>query len=321
MRGRTRDLLETRERDVVNQSADAAGSRQDVTFTSEGVSCRGWWTVPDGASADARAPAIVLAHGFSAVKEMALDRFAAEFARAGFASLVFDYRGFGASDGEPRQDVDPHAQITDYRNALSWVRARPEADPARLGVWGTSYSGAHVLMVAALDRRVKAVVAQVPAIDGWETFTRMVGPEARDAMAALLIDERERIFAGAAPQTMPVVAPDGGAAALPGDESWHWFESHAESAPTWRNAITLRSIERLLEYSPLRWIDRIAPTPLLLIAAEHDFIPLDLTREAFARAGEPKELVVLPVGHFAPYEPPHFATAAGLAVQWFRKHL
>lgn len=305
----------------MSHSDDATGIREDVGFSSEGVTCRGWWTVPRAVAAGSRVPAIVLAHGFSGVKEMALDRFAAEFARAGFASLTFDYRGFGASDGEPRQDIDPHAQITDYRNALSWVRARPEVDPARVGVWGTSYSGAHVLMVAALDRRVKAVVAQVPAIDGFETFTRMVGVEARDAMAAMLIEERERIYAGGAPQMMPVVGPEGTAAALPGDEAWQWFQSYASHAPSWRNEITLRSIERLLEYSPLRWIDRIAPTPLLLIAAEHDFIPIDLTREAFARAGEPKELVVLPVGHFAPYDPPHFATAAGLAVDWFRKHL
>ena len=147
------------------------------------------------------------------------------------------------------------------------------------------------------------------------------GVEVRDALVAALIDERERLYAGGAPQMMPVVAPDDGPAALPGDESWQWFQSYASRAATWRNEITLRSLERLLEYAPLRWIDRIAPTPLLMIAAERDFIPIDLTREAFARAGEPKKLVVLPAGHFAPYEPPHFATASGLAVEWFRQHL
>ncbi|MBM4247703.1 MAG: alpha/beta fold hydrolase [Deltaproteobacteria bacterium] len=293
--------------------------RDDVEFPSEGVTCRGWWTVPDGAAG--RVPVIVMAHGFSAVKEMALDRFAEAFAQAGLASLVFDYRGLGASDGEPRQDLDPHAQITDYRNAISWVRARPEIDPARVGVWGTSYSGANVLMVAALDPRVQSVVSQVPLIDGWETFGRMSGVEARGALVEALVGERERLYAGGAPQMMPVVAPENGPAALPGDESWQWFQGYASRAATWRNEITLRSLERLLEYSPLRWIDRIAPTPLLLIAAEHDFIPIDLTRAAFARAGEPKKLVVLPAGHFAPYEPPHFATASRLAADWFREHL
>jgi pimeloyl-ACP methyl ester carboxylesterase len=295
--------------------------REDVEFASEGVRCRGWWTLPAPRASGTRSPAIVMAHGFSAVKEMALDRFADAFAAAGFASLAFDYRGLGASDGEPRQDLDPPAQIADYRNAISWVRARSDVAPARIGVWGTSYSGAHALMVAAFDRRVRAVVAQVPALDGWENFARMNGgEEMRAALVEALIVERERIHAGGAPQTMPVVAPAGEPAALPGDESWQWFQSYAERAPNWRNEITLRSLERLLEYAPLRWMDRIAPTPLL-IAAEHDFIPIDLTRAVFARAGEPKRLVVLPAGHFAPYEPPHFATDAGLAVEWFRTHL
>jgi uncharacterized protein len=96
----------------------------------------------------------------------------------------------------------------------------------------------------------------------------------------------------------------------------------AAIAPTWRNTVTLRSWERILEYSPLRWIDRIAPTPLLIIAAEHDVIcPVHLARAAFTRAGDPKKLVVLPVGHFDPYEAPCFADAAGAAVDWFTTHL
>jgi hypothetical protein len=295
--------------------------REDVEFQSEGVTCRGWWVRPDGSARGERLPAVVMAHGFSAVKEQALDRFADEFAGAGLASLVFDYRGLGASDGEPRQDLDPQAQVAAYRNAISWVRARPDADPARVGVWGTSYSGAHVLMVGALDRRVCCVVSQVPLVDGWETFGAMSGAEGRDALVAQLVEERERTYAGGAPQTMPVVAPDGGAAALPGDEAWTWFRSFGDRAPRWRNEVTLRTLERTLEYSPLRFIDRIAPTPLLVIAAEHDFLPIELTRRAFARAGEPKKLAVLAATHFAPYQPPHFATAAGLAAEWLRAHL
>jgi fermentation-respiration switch protein FrsA (DUF1100 family) len=295
--------------------------REDVEFRSEGVVCRGWWVRPDGAAASDRLPAIVMAHGFSAVKELALDRFADAFAEAGLASLVFDYRGLGASDGEPRQDLDPQMQVADYRNAISWVRARPDVDPSRIGIWGSSYSGAHVLTVAALDRRVRAVVSQVPMIDGWETFGRMSGVEGRAALVEALTAERERIYAGGTPEMMPVVAPEGGAAALPGDEAWQWFQSYRDRAPLWRNEVTLRTLERLLDYSPLRFIDRIAPTPLLMIAAEQDFLPIDLTREAFARAGEPKRLEVLPITHFAPYEPPHFATASGIAVEWFRKHL
>ena len=295
--------------------------RRDVEFGSEGTLCRGWFYLPDGAARGERFPTIVMAHGFSAVKEMRLDRFAAAFADAGLASLVFDYRGLGASDGAPRQDLDPHAQVVDYRNAISWARQLADVDPARIGIWGTSYSGAHVLLVAALDRRVKAVVSQVPLIDGWDSLGCLAGDDGRTAMVTQLIQERERLYAGAEPTLIPVVDNSGGPAALATPDAWEWFQMLANVAPGWRNAVTLRSIERLLEYEPGRLVDRIAPTPLLIVAAERDFLPLDFVRRAFERAGEPKRLVLIPAGHFAPYEPPHFATASSEAVAWFREHL
>src|SRR3989304_2932277 len=108
--------------------------RRDVEFRSEGVICRGWAYTPAKPPGATRWPTIVMAHGFSGVKELRLDRFAEQFAEAGLASLVFDYRGFGASDGEPRQDIDPHAQVTDYRNAISFARQLPEVDGERIGV-------------------------------------------------------------------------------------------------------------------------------------------------------------------------------------------
>lgn len=294
--------------------------RTDIAFASEGTTCRGWLYLPDGRDASARVPAVVMAHGFSAVKEMRLDRFAEVFAAAGLASVVFDYRGLGASDGEPRRDLDPYAQLRDYRNAISFARRRPEIDPDRIGVWGSSYSGGHALMLGAWDRRLRAVVAQVPLIDAWEWMTRTLGPAMRDAFVAETIAERERLYDGEAARMVPVVgAPD---AALGTPDAAEWFEKMAALAPSWRNEVTARSWERIFEYSPLRWIDRVAPTPLLIVAAEQDLIcPIDLVREAFARAGDPKSLVVLPVGHFDPYEEPCFAEASRAAATWFTRHL
>jgi len=166
--------------------------RRDIEFRSKGTICRGWFYTPDLTRAGRGFPAIVMAHGFSAVKEMRLDRFAEAFAEAGLASLVFDYRGLGASDGMPRQDLDPHEQIEDYRNAISYARSLPEVDRDRIGIWGTSYSGGHVLMVAAFDKRVKAVVSQVPLIDGWE----VMGDEVPALMVQRQITEREQIYSG-----------------------------------------------------------------------------------------------------------------------------
>jgi pimeloyl-ACP methyl ester carboxylesterase len=292
--------------------------RRDVNFDSEGITCRGWLYSPGRGGIS---PAVVMAHGFSAVKEMRLYRIAEVFADAGLACLVFDYRGFGASDGAPRLDIDPQAQLADYRNAISAARAMAEIDGTRIGVWGSSYSGSHALMLGAIDARVRAVVSQVPMIDGWESFGRLSGVDGRADLVAQLTAERERIYAGGTPAVIPVVTQGDDFAALPTPDAWEWFQATARIAPAWRNQVTLRSLDRLLDYGPGRFIDRIAPTPLLLIAAAQDFLPLDIAERAFAQAGEPKKMVVLDGGHFCPYEPPHFAAASREACDWFVRHL
>src|SRR5205823_9537461 len=130
----------------------------------EGMTLRGWLYLPDRAAGPV--PTIVMAHGFSAVKEMYLDAFAEVFVQAGLGALVFDNRNFGASDGEPRQEIDPWQQVRDYRHAITYAGTLDDVDSTRIGVWGSSYSAGHVLVVGAIDRRVKAVVAQVPLISG-----------------------------------------------------------------------------------------------------------------------------------------------------------
>src|ERR1700761_9768913 len=115
-----------------------------------------------------------MAHGFPAVKEMYLDRFADAFAAAGLGALVFDNRNFGASDGEPRQEIDPWQQVSDYRDAITFAETLEATDPERIGIWGSSYSGGHVLVVGAIDRRVKCVVAQAPLASGHDNALRLI---------------------------------------------------------------------------------------------------------------------------------------------------
>src|SRR5260370_29173325 len=145
-------------------------TRRDIAFDAESVTLRGWFYPAEGTSGPGAA--VVMAHGFSAVKEMYLDSFAEAFAAAGLSALVFDNRCFGASDGEPRQEIDPWAQVRDYRNAITYAGTLPEVDAGRIGIWGSSYSGGHVLAVAAIDHRVKAVVRQRPPITAHPTPPR-----------------------------------------------------------------------------------------------------------------------------------------------------
>lgn len=157
---------------------------------------RGWLYGADP-GAEARS-AIVMAHEFAAVKEMRLDAFAEVVAEAGFAVLVFDYRRLGESGGTLRQEIDPAAQREDYRNAITWIAAQDEIAAARIGIWGTSYSGGHALVVAATDPRVACVVSQVPTISGNAVTKRRFTPESLAAVVQENATDRFGRMSGAA---------------------------------------------------------------------------------------------------------------------------
>jgi fermentation-respiration switch protein FrsA (DUF1100 family) len=295
--------------------------RQDIEFDAEGVTLRGWLYLPDGGSG--LAPTIVMAHGFSAVKEMYLDSFAEAFAAAGLGALVFDNRNFGASDGEPRQEIDPWAQVRDYRHAITYAQTRPEIDPNRIGIWGSSYSGGHVLVVGAIDRRVKCVVSQVPLISGWDNVRALVRSDFMAGFRTMFEEDRAARFQGKEPGMVPVVAEDPLApSSLPTPDSWKWFtETGRDRAPAWRNEVTLRTVEMLGEYEPGIYISRISPTPLCMVVAAHDHLtPAAFAIAAYERALEPKKLVILDGHHFDAYIE-GFDEAAGAASSWFAEHL
>ena len=178
-----------------------------------------------------------MAHGFSAVKEMYLDKFAEVFSANGLNALVFDNRNFGDSDGTPRLEIDPWAQARDYRHAITYATTLPETDASRIGIWGSSYSGGHVLVVAAIDRRVKAVVSQVPLISGHANLRALVRADFIAGFRELFDADRLARFQGKAPTMVPVVDKDPlAASALPTPDSWEWFSQTGETrAPAWRN--------------------------------------------------------------------------------------
>ena len=290
--------------------------QQDIAFNAEGTTLRGWLYTPDASLAPI--PTIVMAHGFAGVKEMYLDSYAEVFTQAGLAALVFDHRNFGASDGEPRQEIDPWAQVRDYRHAITYVRTRAELDREHIGVWGTSYSGGHVLVIGAIDRRVKCVVSQVPLVSGYRNMVRMVRADQLARVRARFDQDREARFAGQLPAMIPVVSADRAGAALPSADAYAWFTQVSVRAPAGKNEVTLRSLEMMAEYEPSSYVERISPTPLLMIIAAQDH--LAVAEEAFAtfnQAREPKSLVILPDGHFEAYVGSGFTSASGAACEWF----
>lgn len=298
-------------------------TRTDVEFEADGgVRLRAWLFQPDcGQGTRGRQPAITMAHGYAGVKEHGIEAFATVFAEAGFVVLLHDHRGFGASEGQPRQDVDPWRQIADWRRAISYLESLDVVDPERLGLWGTSYAGGHAIVLGATDRRLRAVVAQVPTISGYEQGLRRVTPENVASLERSFIDDERAQFRGEPLRRQAIVSADPAEpAAYRTRES---VEFYLQPVPegAWANQITVRSTLAARMYEPGNWIARVSPTPLLMVVATHDTVTLtDLELAAYEKALEPKRLVTIEGGHFAPYLS-EFNRSSTAALDWFRQHL
>ena len=242
--------------------------RTDVEFDAEGATLRGWLYVPDGATGPV--PTIVMAHGFSAVKEMYLDRFAEAFAAAGLGALGLRQpqlrrqrrraaagdRPLGAGARLPRRDHLRHDAA--------------EVDADRIGIWGSSYSGGHVLVVGAIDRRVKCVACQVPLISGHRNARRIVRSDFIAVVGAMFDEDRASRYAGKPPGDDPGRStktrwrprPCRPPTPTPGSP-----RRPRPRAPSWRNEVTLRSVEMFWEYEPGAYIQWVSPTPLQMVVA------------------------------------------------------
>jgi len=294
--------------------------RLDVEFEADGnVTLRGWLFLPDQPGPR---PAITMAHGYAGIREHGLDRFAQVFAEAGFVVLVHDHRGFGASDGEPRADVDPWRQIADWRYAISYLENHPKVDASRIGLWGTSYAGGHALVLGATDRRLKAVVAQVPTISGYEQGRRRVAPDKVAALEAAFDEDERQRFTGKPPATQLIVSPDPATpAAYHAPDAVAFYTQAVPEGVRWENQVTVRSGRAARMYEPGHWVSRVSPTPLLMVVALDDTITLtDTGLAAYQQALEPKRLVTVPGGHFEAYLS-QFEKSSTAARDWFLSHL
>jgi cephalosporin-C deacetylase-like acetyl esterase len=155
--------------------------RENISFqTSDNVTLRGWFYTPEVFSITPL-PCLVIAHGFAAIKEMFLDTLAAHFTSSlPISCLVYDHRGFGASDNHPsapRQEIIPSLQCSDISDAITYAQGREDVDKEKIAIWGTALSGGHVLSVGAADRRVKAILSQVPMVNGWENSRHLAQPD------------------------------------------------------------------------------------------------------------------------------------------------
>jgi fermentation-respiration switch protein FrsA (DUF1100 family) len=295
-------------------------TKHEVSFPAEGgVELSAWLYLPD-ARTDKLA-GITMAHGYAGTKYHGIEPTAELFVKAGFAVLLHDHRGFGDSGGDPRQDVNPWQQITDWRRAISYLQDRPEVDENRIGLWGTSYAGGHAIVLGATDRRVKAVVAQVPTIDGHAAGQRRVPPERVAGLEALFAADERAQLRGEAPAYQTIVSSDAGEnSSYRSDESVAFFLQPVPEG-VWENKVTLRSTRWARMYHPGLFIDRVSPTPLMMVVAERDTTAAtDLALRAYEQALQPKALVMVKGGHYDPYVA-QLEAAIEPVIDWFREYL
>jgi fermentation-respiration switch protein FrsA (DUF1100 family) len=302
-------------------------TQREVEFTSGGETVRGDLLLPDGAGPF---PIVVMAGGWCYVKELRQPQYAQDFVRRGFAALIFDYRRMGASDGQPRQHIEPWDQIEDYKNAITFATSLPEIDASRIGIWGISYSGGHVLIVGATDPRVKSVVSNVAVIDGYETMWRMHGTVRFRMLKELIAEERLKRTESGTHSYMPMsgtpTGPDDELSVWPDDDVKKVFEElQATQAPRHEHRNTIASAERLLEYNAAPFAKRLLNVPTMMIVADSDDITMwDQEIAAFESIpSSRKELVVLPaISHMTLYSNvtalDYAARAAG---SWFSRTL
>lgn len=288
---------------------------EHVMFRSGRVRCAGDLYLPDDAVAGTPVPGVVMGHSVVMVKE-ALGPHAAYLVRAGFAVLAVDYRTIGSSEGEPRGQWFPERQVEDVRAAVSYLRSLPEIDPERIGVWGHSTGAGVAIMAGVLDRRIKAVVGQNPSmLDPWTALEKSLGRRQMRMIRRGLQDDFDRRFETGAGAVMPALPTD--------DPKLAGYVAQAEELfPTFRNQMTLESLDHVLASAPVHFIHRLAPTPLLLVTGVDDDVhAVDEVLRAFDRASEPKRLELLQVDEYGLSIEPGLGESMGLSVGFFDEHL
>ena len=277
----------------------------ETTFTSNGVTCAAWRFLGTGdafAGPNGR-PCVVMAHGFGGTRDTGLQAYAEGFAAAGLDVLLFDYRGFGDSDGGPRQLVSFRRQRADYRAAIAAARQLDGVDPDRIILWGTSYSGGHVLPVAVGDGRIAAALSLTPAMDGLAAMLAILkhgGPRRIAVLVRHGLKDLVRSLTGRAPHHLPVVGEPGSLGMLTAPGALAGYQALA--GPTWRNQVCARAALEVAFNRPTRFAGRVRFPLLVQIGSNDAIAPPAAAHRAAERAGRHASVQTYPVDHFDVYE-------------------
>lgn len=289
--------------------------RLDLTFEVKGETLCAWLYLPDRVK---KPPVVVMAHGFGALRNFGLQPFAEQFAVRGLASLVFDYRHFGESSGTPRQLVNIGGQLTDWRAAVAFVRTLDMVDGSRLGLWGSSFSGGHVVVTAARDGNVQAVVSQVPHVDGMAS-ARMLG---LGFIAKGMVDGLKDLSASMVGRThrVPIAGPPDSRAFLRTPDSEPGYMAIVSDDAPWENSFPARTFLWVAGYRPTTHA-ALVKCPMLVVAGRKDsLIPYAAVVKMAGKAPR-AEMLKLDCGHFDAYVEPLFPMVVKAEANFLVRHL
>jgi uncharacterized protein len=291
--------------------------KQSIHFFSEGVRLAGDIYLPEDLRPGEKRAGIVLCHGYTGVKDLYLPDNARRLNEAGYAVMTFDYKGWGNSEG-PRNRLAPYGRVYDVQAALSFMSTLPEVDPERLGIYGTSYGGATVVWVGAIDPRVKCIVSVVGVGHGERWMRSVRRPdEWFDLLERSALDRTQRALTGKSEFV------ERAAILLPDRQSAELAAAARRNNPAAVNTIPLEYVDDTLSFHPEWIVDKIAPRPILFIATDNDrLVPPEESVQLYQRAGNPKKLVVLKgYGHYEVYLEPAFSEVMRATLDWYQEHL
>ena len=291
--------------------------RRPVEFYSEGVKLRGDVYIPDDLQAGDKRAGIVLCHGYTGVKDLYLPDTARALNRAGYMAMTFDYKGWGESEG-PRSRLAPYSRVLDVQAAMTFLSLQPEVQADRIGLYGTSYGGATVCWVGAVDPRAQCIVSVVGIGHGARWMRSVRRPdEWYDLLDRAQSDRQRRVLTGKSEFV------ERGEILLPDRQSAELAAAARRDNPWAVNSIPLEYVDDTLGFHPEWIVDKIAPRPILFITSDNDrLVPPQESEQLYAHAKEPKRLVVLKgYGHYEVYAEPAFSEVMAATLEWYGQYL
>jgi fermentation-respiration switch protein FrsA (DUF1100 family) len=287
-----------------------------VDFSCRGIRCAAWLTLPAGPGPH---PGVVLVHGLGATHDMMLPQYEQHFAAAGIATLAFDYRYTGGSDGQPRQHISICEQCHDVTAALEHLKSRPDIDGARIGLWGTSLGGMNVVRVAAARDDVAVAVVQCPIVHGPGAARRLGLPSALRLTPAI-VEDLLRVVTKRGRRYVPIVGPPGGFAMVTADGAESGWNSTVPPGGHFDNRIAAADAVAMVMTSATRHARHI-DAPLLVCVCDRENL-MDPAYAALVARRAPRGVARhYDSDHFAIYHPPLLPHVLADQTAFLQEHL